>query len=97
MAAAASLDDGRRILAFSGDTSWTDVLLEVGRDADLFIMECYAPDGPCATHTDWETLHAHLPEITAGRVMLTHMNPDMLDRCGQLSLGTLHDGMVIDV
>jgi ribonuclease BN (tRNA processing enzyme) len=91
------LDDGQRVLAFSGDTAWTDVLLEVGRDADLFIMECYAADGPCATHTDWPTLRAHLPEITAKRVLLTHLNPDMLAHRDDLTVGALHDGMVIDV
>ena len=91
------LDDGARVLAFSGDTSWTDVLLEVARDADLFIMECYAIEGPCATHTDWPTLSAHLPEITAKRVLLTHLNPTMLAHRHDVGLDTLHDGMVIDV
>ena len=91
------LSDGRRLLAYSGDTAWTDVLVEVGRDADLFIMECYAPDGPCATHTDWETLRAHLPEITARRVMLTHMNAAMLAQRERASVDSLSDGMVIDV
>jgi len=89
--------EGARMLAFSGDTSWTDVLLEVARDADVFIMECYAPNGPCATHTDWDTLSAYLPELTAKRVLLTHLNPDMLARRDSLSVGALHDGMVIDV
>ena len=91
------LSDGTHVLAFSGDTTWTDVLIEVARDADLFIMECYAPEGPCATHTDWETLRAHLPEITAKRIMLTHMNPAMLARRGAVSVDTLSDGMVIEV
>lgn len=91
------LSDGRRLLAYSGDTTWTDVLPEVGRDADLFIMECYAPAGPCATHTDWEILRAHLPEITAKRVMLTHMNAAMLAQRDRVSVGTLADGMIIDI
>ncbi len=91
------LSDGARVLAFSGDTTWTDVLVEVARDADLFIMECYAPEGPCATHTDWETLRAHLPEITAKRIVLTHMNSAMLARRGEVSVDTLSDGMVIEV
>ena len=91
------LSDGAKVLAYSGDTAWTDVLIEVGRDADLFIMECYAPEGPCATHTDWETLAAHLPEISARRVMLTHMNPAMLAKRETVSVGTLADGMVVSI
>jgi ribonuclease BN (tRNA processing enzyme) len=33
------IGDGRRILAYSGDTGPTDILLEVARDADLFLCE----------------------------------------------------------
>lgn len=90
-------DDGDRRFAFSGDTTWTDVLLEVGRDVDLFIMECYAFDEECPTHIDWRTLEAQLADIRAKRILLTHMSPSMLARRDEISVGTLEDGMVIDV
>jgi ribonuclease BN (tRNA processing enzyme) len=91
------LSDGKSVLAFSGDTTWTDVLLEVARDADVFIMECYEFDQTCPTHTDWRTLERHLPEITAKRVLLTHMNPAMLAHRHEVSVDSLDDGMEFEV
>src|SRR5918993_3713465 len=35
------LEDGKRRLVFSGDTSWTETLVEIAQGADLFITECY--------------------------------------------------------
>ena len=39
------LSDGQTVFAYSGDTEWTDALLPIARDADLFICECYAYAG----------------------------------------------------
>src|SRR5438132_5296571 len=33
--------DDSRVLAYSGDTEWTDALISVATGADLFIVECY--------------------------------------------------------
>ena len=40
---AVRLHDGERILAYSGDTEWTDALIGIADGADLFITECYRP------------------------------------------------------
>ena len=39
------LSDGEATFAYSGDTEWTDALLPIAHDADLFICECYAHAG----------------------------------------------------
>ena len=91
------LRDGSSVFAYSGDTAWTDVLVEVARDADLFVMECYAPAPGCPTHTDWETLARHLPELTARRIMLTHLNQSMLNQPGPLGVEVLRDGMRFEI
>ena len=91
---------GGKILAFSGDTEWVEVLVPVSAGADLFIAECYAFDGPVRYHTSWEVLQSHLPRITAKRIMLTHMNNGMLARRHEISRPNIlfaEDGMVIDV
>jgi ribonuclease BN (tRNA processing enzyme) len=78
------LSDGRQTLAYSGDTEWTDALLPVARDADLFICECYNYAGKLTGHISWETLSVHLPHLKARQVMITHMNPTVLARVEEI-------------
>lgn len=89
--------DGGTVLAYSGDTAWTDVLYEVADKADLFIMECYDYDCFCPTHTDWRTLQRHLPGLTAKRVALTHLNSTMLSHRAEATVEVLDDGKVMDI
>jgi ribonuclease BN (tRNA processing enzyme) len=42
---AVRLTDGERTLVYSGDTSWTETLVEIAQGADLFITECYRLSG----------------------------------------------------
>jgi ribonuclease BN (tRNA processing enzyme) len=91
------LTAGGRTFAFSGDTAWTETLPAIADGADLFVMECYAFDERQPTHCDYRTLKAHLPELSARRIALTHMSEGMLDRLDEVDLETLYDGKVIDV
>jgi ribonuclease BN (tRNA processing enzyme) len=72
--------DGERVLAYSGDTEWTDALLTVADGADLFVVECFDHSRPVPGHLCWTMLEQRLPEFRARRVMLTHMNSSMLAR-----------------
>ena len=72
------LEIGGKVLAFSGDTRWTDVLIDVADGADLMILECqgYRPNG--LHHLDWQTLNAQEHQLRARRILLTHMGSTML-------------------
>ncbi len=83
--------------AYSGDTAWTPALAEAARGADLFAAEAYTFDRPIRYHLDYQTLRAHLGEIHANRVVLTHMSPAMLGRLADADLPAAFDGMVIDL
>jgi len=96
-ARALRLRDGDSVFAYSGDTAWTDVLVEVARGADLFVMECYAPAPGCPTHTDWQTLAPHLADLDARRVALTHLNQSMLDHPDPPGIEVLRDGLCFDI
>lgn len=88
-----------RILAFSGDTTWTDTLVDVGRNADLFLTECCEFDRATAMHIRWTELQPNLDRIGAKRVVLTHMSTDMLRRRGEISDARVtfaEDGAVYD-
>jgi ribonuclease BN (tRNA processing enzyme) len=91
------IEAGGRIISYSADTEWTDTLISAARGADLFIAEAYYYDKIVKNHLSLKTLEAHLPEINARRVILTHMSDDMLGRLGQLSHTTASDGMVVEL
>ena len=50
-----------------------------------------------ATGSDYQTLRAHLGEIHAQRVVLTHMSAAMLSRLADAELPAAYDGMTIDL
>jgi ribonuclease BN (tRNA processing enzyme) len=86
-----------RVIAYSADTEWTETLIPLGRDADLFIAEAYTYDKVVKNHLSLTTLEAHLAEIKPKRLVLTHMSDDMLGRLDTLDYKTAHDGMVVEL
>ena len=88
--------DGR-VIAFSGDTEWTESLIPAAKEADLFIAECYSYERKVPHHTDLMTLRAHLDEIRPKRLVLTHMSPDVLDRRDVGGIERAKDGLVLEL
>lgn len=91
------IEIGGRIIAFSGDTEWTDALIEAGRGADLFICECYVYDKAYKGHMSLSILREKLAGIAPKRLILTHMSDDMLGRLGDVPYETAEDGMVVEI
>jgi ribonuclease BN (tRNA processing enzyme) len=87
----------RRIVAYSADTEWTERLIPLARDADLFIAESYYYDKIVKNHLSLTTLEAHLSEIKPKRLILTHMSDDMLGRLDTIGHTAAHDGMIVEV
>jgi ribonuclease BN (tRNA processing enzyme) len=86
-----------RVLAYSADTEWTETLIPLARNADLFIAEAYYYDRVVKNHLSLKTLEAHLPEINPKRLILTHMSDDMLGRLDTLANTAASDGMVVEL
>ncbi len=94
------LSDGDKVFAYSGDTEWTDALLPIAAEADLFICECYAYSDMITGHMSWEILKSKLDDLRARRLMLTHMNPTMLARLDEIrGAGVLlaEDGLTFEL
>jgi ribonuclease BN (tRNA processing enzyme) len=91
------LEVAGKIVTYSGDTAWTDALIDAARDADLFIAEAYFHDKKIWHHLDWQTLQSHLPAIQAKRLILTHFSDDMLTRRGELGVETAEDGKIVEI
>ncbi|HEX3116814.1 MAG TPA: MBL fold metallo-hydrolase [Bradyrhizobium sp.] len=85
-----------RVIAYSADTEWTETLIPLGRDADLFIAEAYYYDKLVKNHLSLKTLEANLAKINPKRLILTHMSEDMLGRLDSLAYTAASDGMVVE-
>jgi ribonuclease BN (tRNA processing enzyme) len=88
--------DGRSF-AYSGDTQWTGALTEAAHEADLFAAEAYTFDRPVRYHLDYQTLRAHLGELSARRIVLTHMSAGMLARLADADTPAAYDGMTVEL
>jgi ribonuclease BN (tRNA processing enzyme) len=85
---------GKRV-AYSGDTEWTDALVEVAAGADLFVCEAYFFEKKIRYHLDYSTLRDHLPELGCRRIVLTHMSGDMLERLDDIEMTHAEDGLIL--
>jgi ribonuclease BN (tRNA processing enzyme) len=94
---AVRVDLGGVSVGYSGDTQWTPALVHAARDADLFAAEAYTFDQPVRYHLDYATLRAHLTELDARQLILTHMSSDLLSHLDEVDLPTAHDGLAIDL
>ena len=91
------IDVEERTIAYTGDTEWTEELIEAGRDADLFIAEAYFYDKKVKLHLDLSTLTEHLPSIRPKRLVLTHMSDDMLSRLPDIPHEVAEDGKIFQL
>jgi ribonuclease BN (tRNA processing enzyme) len=88
---------GDAVIAYTGDTEWTDELARMGAGADLVIAECYAFAKPVKWHLNYPTLVEHVNDFDAKRVIITHMSREMLAHVDGLPLDAAHDGMVVEL
>jgi ribonuclease BN (tRNA processing enzyme) len=88
--------DGK-IIAYTGDTQWTDSLIEIGRGADLLIAEAYYFDKRVPFHLSYVELLEKLPTISPGRLIVTHMNDDMLGRLSDITCEAAYDGLTLTI
>jgi ribonuclease BN (tRNA processing enzyme) len=89
-----------KVLSFTGDSEWTESLVPAGRNADLYIMECFQFEGAPRFHTSWEAIKRNLDRIAPRRVMLTHMAEQMLARRTEVAdprVLLAEDGLVVEV
>lgn len=86
-----------KVIAYTGDTEWTDQLIAIGRDADLLIAEAYFFEKNVPLHLSYATLMEKLPLIAPKRLILTHMNDDMLSRLGEIEHQAAADGLLVSL
>lgn len=91
------LECGGKIIAYSGDTEWTDALIGIAHGADLFIAEALTYEKPIKFHLNYTSLKKHLAAIGAKRMILTHLGPDMLAHRSDVGEEIATDGMAVEI
>jgi ribonuclease BN (tRNA processing enzyme) len=86
---------GGKVVVYSGDTEWTESLVEATRGADLFICEAYFFEKKIKYHLDYATLRDQRKRLECSRIILTHMSQDMLGRLAESEMECASDGQVV--
>jgi ribonuclease BN (tRNA processing enzyme) len=84
-------------IAYTGDTEWTEALVELAQGADLLIAEGYTDQRKIRFHLDVATLQQHAGRLAARRVILTHLSAELLARADELGWETASDGMTLQL
>ena len=86
------IEAGGKVVVYSGDTEWTESLVDASRGADLFIAEALFYDKRVKYHLDLATLLQHRSRLECRRLVLTHMGEDVLARLDGLAVEAAEDG-----
>jgi ribonuclease BN (tRNA processing enzyme) len=86
---------GAVTIACSGDTAWTDTVLDAAAGADLFICEAYTYERAVRYHLPYAALREHRERLGCRRLLLTHPSPDLLAHRADLDDELADDGLVI--
>lgn len=87
-------DDGSAA-AYSGDTEWTDALLDAADGVDVFLCEGYS-ETPVRWHLDIDTLSRHRHRLTCRKLVLTHLSPSAL-ALDLTDWTVAHDGLRLEL
>lgn len=88
---------GGKVIAYSGDTEWTEALVQVADGTDLFICESYFFEKRVKSHLDYRTLMENRPRLGCKRLILTHLSADVLARLDELEVEYAEDGKLIEI
>lgn len=87
---------GEKLLGYSGDTEWTDNLIALADQTDLFICECNNWKHLGAGHLAYTTIQEKQSLLNTKRLVLTHMGAEMLKQT-PTDIHLLSDGEVVEV
>lgn len=85
----------KKIFAFSGDTEWTESLIAISKDADLFICESNFYNKKAPNHLDYHTIMIHKDRFNCKKLLLNHLGEDMLSKKDTLEIECAEDGQEI--
>jgi len=89
---------GERLIAYSGDATWSDAIPRLADGADLFICEATNFGTPHPVHLSIAELRAHRAELRCSRLVVTHLGNETLAHLGELGdIEAVDDGTVLEL
>ncbi len=88
--------EGKTIL-FSGDTGWTEALVEQSQETDLFICECCFFETRMDFHLDYPRIAENRGRFGCKRLILTHIGSEVAARLDEVDCEISSDGMTVDL
>lgn len=85
----------QKVVAYSGDTEWTEDLLRVSKGADLFICEASTYESSIKHHLSVKQVLDQIDRVDAKRIVLTHLSEEALKHTNEIPLTVAADGMVL--
>jgi ribonuclease BN (tRNA processing enzyme) len=86
-----------KIILYSGDTGWTERLVEWSQGTDLFICECCFYETRVDFHLDYPRLADNRHRFGARRMILTHLGREVLRRRDEIEMDLACDGLVVEL
>ena len=86
-----------KTLAFSGDTTWDDVLYKIAADSDLFMCECNFYDTTNDNHLNYKQLQEKVIGLKCKQIILNHLGDEMLANIEKVELPIAEDGKIFKV
>ncbi|KEO75521.1 hypothetical protein EL17_01345 [Anditalea andensis] len=77
-------------IAYSGDTEWTEEIIPLSDEADLFICECNFYSTESAGHLSYKVLSNK--DLNCKRLLLTHLGEEMLHLKADIQYEVAEDG-----
>jgi ribonuclease BN (tRNA processing enzyme) len=84
-----------KVIAYTGDSEWTEHMPALADGADLFIAECYFFRKQVRFHLNYPDIVTHKRQIRAKRIVLTHLGREMLANIDSVPEQCAYDGLVI--
>ena len=86
-----------RTILYSGDTGWTELLVEHSHDTDLFICECSSFETRLAIHLDYPRLAENRSRFDCKRMILTHLGREVQARSHEVEIEMATDGLTVEI
>jgi ribonuclease BN (tRNA processing enzyme) len=92
---------GDTVIAYSGDAAWTDGLVALARDADLFICEATnfttAEERANPAHVSYQTIRANRERLGCKSLVLTHLGASSLAHLNEFEIPYATEGLEVRV
>lgn len=88
---------GERTVLYSGDSGWTEQLVQHSRGANLFICECCYFETRVDFHLDYPRIAENRARFACDRMVLTHIGQEVLERLDEVKEEVARDGLVVEI